>query len=121
MTQFIPTFIFNRKLPEAYEELVIQDFVRLYDEAVEEINKHLDEWNEEFKLDTRIPGVIFLYNRFLRKREFEVLEPINEKAEKNMFCFLTLDVDRKACLFGRLKGVEQITVHMTFEPKEIEA
>ena len=121
MTQYQAVFTFNRNLPEAYQKLVIEDFTSLYNMAVEELNKHYEMWNNEFDMDMNLPGAEELYNKFITKHQREVLEPINNRAERNPFRFTILDVDGEGNLFGRLKAVHDITIMLTLKPIEIEA
>lgn len=121
MTQYQAVFRFSKELPENFKNLVISDFVNLRGKAVEELNKHYEEWNNEFKLDMRIPGVKFLYNKFIAKHQREVLAPFNAKAEKNPLQFTILDVDKEGDLIGRLKAAPNITIQVELIPIEIEA
>lgn len=109
----------NRPIIRFMQDEFVEEYIRLYNIAVEELNARIEEWNKQFfeenpdhEIDEEDPTD--LYNNYIRERYLKVIDEVNEQSG----WILELGLDEFIGIVGIgktiFKGV-RLGTHIVFE------
>lgn len=122
ITEYCAKFVFSKELPELLKRVLIADFYNLYNKAVEELNKHYEEWNNEFASLSSFKGVSendplkdyggSEYCKFLARKQQKILDVVNNKGMHVLE--LKTSINDGDVLYGKCKlaGLKDVTINM---------
>lgn len=113
---FKPKFVFNKDVPYLLKQMMIKEFVRLRNFAVNEMNPLFEQWNEEYeKIHPGYDGINDSgYLQFIADKEKPIIDKVNSR-KLYAFTYLDLDPVEKTDIIGRSE-IGGITVKLFLEP-----
>lgn len=122
ITEYYAKFVFSKELPELLKRVFIADFYNLYNKAVEELNKHYEEWNNEFDSLSSFKGVSendplkdyggSEYCKFIARKQQKILDVVNNEGKHVLE--LKTSINDGDDLYGKCKlaGLEDVTINI---------
>lgn len=109
ITEYCAKFVFSKELPELLKRVLIADFYNLYNKAVEELNKHYEEWNTEYYAKF-VSGSE--YCKFIARKQQKILDVVNN--EGMHVVELKTSINDGDVLYGKCKlaGLEDVTINI---------
>ena len=108
--QYLPQFVFNKKVDAKLQDALIMDFVEKRDILVERLNPHYEEWNAEF--DTLGKPVMendpledfggTEYCKFITAKQQEYADKVNEERKS----LVELKISKDGDIYGVYKDVK---------------
>lgn len=125
-TEYYAKFVFSKELPESLKRVFIADFYNLYNKAVEELNKHYEEWNNEFDSLSSFKGVSendplkdyggSEYCKFIARKQQKILDVVNNEGMHVLE--LKTSINDGDVLYGKCKlelaGLKDVTINIYF-------
>ena len=105
-------YTYSEEVSETMKALIEKIFMILRSEAVDLLNPHYEEWNNEY--DKEVTGEDDMeYNGFIQKKQIEILDKVNKKY---WFLPLKLSSDEYADIIGVFedKG-KNVIMHMSIK------
>lgn len=116
---FVSYFTFSKEVPKIIENLLIDDFMQLRNDACDALNGNYERWNAEFgepNVSEDDPLKDFggtKYCHFIQQKQRSVLQHLNQKHKIRS---IILDSDEIGDIYGICRYDEDLQIHMELKP-----
>lgn len=99
MTEYVVKFDYSRKnLSEREQRIIMGDFIRLRNEAINIINEYIPKWNDEFEEPEDWDAAASEYEKFIFGKQYAFVKDINSNykngfGKSHMYLIATYEGD----------------------------